>query len=245
MKNFIFLLLIMVVLSACEKRGDLPVLPSYATFKITSSSTDHYYEVSVGDSVLVDSLSGAVAVSQYVVTGKQRLKIRETGTEKYFIDSLIDVQRPGVEYALISLGADSNPLVLSAESLETTSPAEGYRKYSLLNIDTTAILKGRIVDVRFYDLSPEDGSFVKLGELKGITYMEPSAYVELKNPDAGSFFLEVADNATGEIIIPIDSYAGTMVYPPDENNAYLMKISNVGDDSWAYISADILLGLKL
>ncbi|SFO77544.1 hypothetical protein SAMN05428949_6590 [Chitinophaga sp. YR627] len=245
MKKIFFLLLTIAFFTACQKRGDLPELPSYATFRLSSSSVEHFYEVTVGDSVLEDSLSAGSALSRYVVTGKQALKIKEAGKKDYVIDTLIDIDRPGVEYTLIDLGGDSRPLILSGSDLATTAPAEGTRKYALLNIDTTGVLKGRTIDIRFYDIDVNDGSFKQIGELKGIQYLNPSDYIELKAPDAGIFFLEVADHTTGEIILPVDSYAGNMIFPFDENNVYLMKLLNAGDESFTFISAEPLIGLKL
>ena len=245
MKKILFLLLTIAFFSACQKRGDLPALPSYASFRLTSSSIERFYEITVGDSVLVDSLNATIALSRYVETGKQALKIKEAGKKEYVIDTVIDIERPGVEYTLIDLGGDSKPLILSGSDLETTVPVAGTRKYSLLNIDTTSVLKGRIIDIRFYDLDLNDGSFIQIGELKNIQYLDPSGYIELRAPDAGTYFLEVADHATGEIILPVDSYAGNMIFPFDENNVYLMKLSNTGGDAWTYISAEPLIGLKL
>lgn len=245
MKKILFLLLTIAFFSACQKRGELPELPSYATFRMTSSSIAQYYEVMVGDSLLADSLSAISTLSRYVATGKQRLKIKEAGSDHYFIDSLIDIERPGVEYTLVSLGEGTTPLMLSAANLETTPPAAGTRKFSLLNTDTTSILKSRRIDVRFYDLNLDDYTFVKIGELNDIDYMTPSEYVELPLPKVGTYYLEVADHATGELIIPVESYSANMLSPYDQNNVYLMKLYNVGDASWTYISGELLIGLKL
>lgn len=245
MKRFFLLATIIALLTACEKRGDLPELPTYTSFRMTVSAVERYYEVMVGESRLEDSLSSAKALSRYVVTGKQKLKIKEAGTDSYLVDSLIDVVRPGIEFTLIDPGAGAAPLLLSAKDLSTTPPATGHRKYSLLNIDTTDVLKGRTVDIQFYDLSSDDGSFVLLGEMKNIGYHKISGYVELKDPDAGVFFMQIMDSGTGEIIVPVESYAATMTFPFNEHNVYLMKIENAGGASWTYIAADLLIGMKL
>ena len=242
MKKNILLLLPILFLLACEKKGELPLLPSYASFKLSSAASDKYYHVMAGDSTLIDSLSSRKDLSTFITTGEQRIRIKEEGAELFFIDTTIDIQRPGTEFTLLSLGDDAPPLFFAASSLQTTPPAAGSRKYSIMNTDKSVLMKDKKLNIKFYDLGAD--GFELLGELKNLEYKVASPFIELKDPAAGQYFLNIENSETGELIMAMDSYLASMGFYYEDNNVYLFKLANIGE-GWDYVSGEKLIGVKL
>ena len=242
MKNTILFLLPLLFLLACQKKGDLPALPSYASLKLKSTAGDVSYVVSFGDSLLTENLSGNTAYSGYVVAGEAPLRIREAGNDTYLIDTVIRIERPGAEFTLLSMGAGSTPLFLSAESLQTTPPATGHRKYALFSADAVAPLSNRNLTVKYYDLG--ENGFVLLGE-HTIQFKKISEYIELPDPTAGIFFLQVEDADTGEVLAAVDSYQHNMSMPTGMNNISMVRLYNAGNEFWTSLYGDPVLSRKL
>lgn len=137
-----------------------------------------------------------------------------------------------------------DPVLLSGDYLQTTPPQPGNLKFGFINADMT-YTKDKTIDLKFFDIAT--GEFVLAGEIKNILYGKPSDFIEL--PASGSYYIEIIDHQTGEVIIAGNSYQGGMVSDfYDGNNTYLLKYYNTNTDpanGWDYYSAEIIIGAKL
>lgn len=237
------LLLLMI---GCKKESGIYTEPSYTSFKLIVSTTgeEKFYQMMVGNKVILDSL-GNRGFNNWIEAGDKPLRIKKLGEDRYFIDTLLHfVPGKALNFTMFELDPALDPILLPDDYLQTTPPQPGNLKFSFINADIT-YTKGKTIDLKFFDIN--SGDFIPAGELKSIPYGQPSDFIEL--PGTGTYYIEIIDHQTGQVIIAADTYQGGMVYDSyDGNNTYLMKYYNTNTDpvsGYDFYSAEIIIASKL
>lgn len=222
--KWIYLFFISIVLVSCTRDNGFFDEPTLTSLTITSTSAERRFQVMLDDELVKDSLAGNW--SDVVPVGKKRLRIRENGTQAFFVDTLIDLPRPKISFSLITLDPAKAPWFFTGFGPEVTAPAAQQAKISFLNMDPY-LTKGKKINIQVIDW---EGINV-LYEFKNIPYGVMSGYFEAPaNIISDGGFLEIRDaDNPDELIVSREMYNVFMpyAYPPD--NIFIVRMTDYGD----------------
>lgn len=236
-KDIVAVALIITVFIACTKTEAFYKEDSISSIKINTTSAKKAFWVWLDDQLLKDSLTGTRELAVNVVAGKHRLRIQQTGSENYFIDTTLVFDwteiKPSHIFSLIELNPSENPLLFA--EFPTTIPAHenGFITFAIINMDTTYTFN-KTVDMLLYDVSdPEKLLF----ELNNIPYGKISDYFKVAVADFNNGgLLVIKESATGNLLLDgRPNWNMGFFYPTTyNNNTFLLKYENGGSREYPY-----------
>ncbi len=244
-KRIIFSAVLVTVLHvSCTKEYGFYQEDTIVGLEIKSTSMRKAFEVWLDEGLVQDSVSLMKPFARGVVAQEYRLRIAQSKTNAFFVDTTINLRWSAKNHAfsLIELDPVANPLFFAGFPDGIPAAADGFVTVGFLNLDITEVTKDNVVDLLIYDPGNPDKLLVAFD---GIPYNRISPYfnvpVEVFN---GGGFLVIEDTATQELIYDGRELWGFInlgqYVPGTTGNTMLLKLTNEGDTEYPFFMAETL-----
>lgn len=221
---FIYILLAVLLLTACTKEEHFFERPTLTGLVINTTSPSKTFEVWLDDELLQDSVNQKKFLDKHIKTGEHRLRIAHSTKKDYFVDTLMNfewIAQKQYQFSLIEIDVNTAPFLFTGFPSDLPIPQIGYSTIGVLNTDQTLSLN-KTIDLIFYDRISGN----TIVELKDIPYATIK-YFEVSDAIRVRGYVVLKDTSTGEIIY--DGRGGALVtlYSADPRyNTYLISLSN-------------------